>query len=150
MLKKTITFTDFNGVERSEDLYFHVSKASVLTAEDSVYNEIMELGQKLEERSKLLLATEEDLIDKEPLVDDEDPFSERNQLLAESVRMVGRLLDRLVDLSYGVRSKDGSRFVKGPEVLQDFKQSAVYDAFVEHMITHQKEMLDFINRLLQN
>lgn len=35
MLKKTFTFTDFNGVERTEDHYFHLSKAEAMEMEMS-------------------------------------------------------------------------------------------------------------------
>lgn len=35
MLKKTITYTDYNGVERTEDFYFNLSKAEVLEMEAS-------------------------------------------------------------------------------------------------------------------
>jgi len=35
MLKKTITFTDFNGVERTEDFYFNLTKAEVAIMETS-------------------------------------------------------------------------------------------------------------------
>ena len=30
MLKKTITYEDFNGVERKEDFYFNLSKAEIM------------------------------------------------------------------------------------------------------------------------
>ena len=30
MLKKTITYNDYNGVERTEDLYFNLSKAELM------------------------------------------------------------------------------------------------------------------------
>lgn len=33
MLKKTITYTDFNGTERTEDYYFNLSKAELLEME---------------------------------------------------------------------------------------------------------------------
>lgn len=142
MLKKTVKFKDFNGVERTEDLYFHVSKASVLTSSDGAYNEIMKIGLDLQERGKFL----EDL--KEEDLDQSDPFNKNSQLVAEAIRMVARLLDRLVDLSYGIRSSDGLRFVRDDKVLTDFKNSAVYDAFVEQMITNQDELIEFINQLL--
>ena len=141
MLKKTVKFKDFNGVERSEDLYFHISKASVLTSSNSVYNEIMSIGLELQERGKFL----EDI---EGEIDQNDPFSKNNQLIADSVRMVGRLIDRLIDLSYGIKSSDGLKFVKDPKVLEDFKNSAAYDAFVEQMVSNQEELVEFINQLL--
>ena len=33
MLKKTITYTDYNGVERTEDFYFNISKAEAMQLE---------------------------------------------------------------------------------------------------------------------
>lgn len=36
MLKKTITYTDYNGVSRTEDFYFNLSKAELMTLEMSV------------------------------------------------------------------------------------------------------------------
>lgn len=36
MLKKTVTYTDYNGVERTEDFYFNLSKAEVAEMELSV------------------------------------------------------------------------------------------------------------------
>lgn len=33
MLKKTITYTDYNGVERTEDFYFNLSKAELMEME---------------------------------------------------------------------------------------------------------------------
>lgn len=33
MIKKTITYTDYNGVERTEDFYFNLNKAEVTTME---------------------------------------------------------------------------------------------------------------------
>ena len=33
MLKKTVTYTDYNGTERTEDLYFNLSKAEVIEME---------------------------------------------------------------------------------------------------------------------
>ena len=36
MIKKTITYTDFNGGERTEDFYFHLTKAEITKMEMSV------------------------------------------------------------------------------------------------------------------
>ena len=33
MLKKTVTYTDYNGTERTEDFYFNLSKAEVIEME---------------------------------------------------------------------------------------------------------------------
>ena len=36
MLKKTITYEDYNGKERTEDFYFHMTKPKIMTLEYSV------------------------------------------------------------------------------------------------------------------
>lgn len=47
MLKKTITYTDYNGVERSEDFYFNLSKAELAEMELSVDGGYGEMAQKI-------------------------------------------------------------------------------------------------------
>lgn len=37
MLKKTITYVDFDGVERTEDFYFNLTKAEIMEMNLSVY-----------------------------------------------------------------------------------------------------------------
>lgn len=142
MLKKTIKFIDYNGVERTENLYFHISKTSVLTSKDDIYNEIMVIASGLQDQAKLLEGIKEDQ------VNNENPFDPNNKIIADSARMVARLLDRLIDLSYGKRSEDGQKFAKSKEILDEFKSSAAYEAFIEHMISNQEEMIEFINKLV--
>lgn len=36
MIKKTITYNDYNGLERTEDFYFHLTKADIAKMEMSV------------------------------------------------------------------------------------------------------------------
>mgnify|MGYP001145356686 CR=1 FL=1 len=43
MLKETIKFTDFNGVERTEDHYFHLSKAEAMEMEMSTSGGLSEM-----------------------------------------------------------------------------------------------------------
>lgn len=35
MLKKTITYTDYNGIQRSEDYYFHLTRSEIVELEMS-------------------------------------------------------------------------------------------------------------------
>ncbi|NCB43529.1 MAG: hypothetical protein EOM59_13065 [Clostridia bacterium] len=43
MLKKTITYTDYNGSERTEDFYFNLSKAEVTEMEMSTTGGLAEM-----------------------------------------------------------------------------------------------------------
>lgn len=47
MLKKPITYTDYNGVERTEDFYFNLSKAEIMEMEMSTTGGLAELIQKI-------------------------------------------------------------------------------------------------------
>ena len=47
MLKKTITFTDYNDVERTEDFHFNLSKAEVMEMEMSTAGGLAEYIQKI-------------------------------------------------------------------------------------------------------
>ena len=47
MLKKNITYTDFNGMERSEDFYFNLTKAEVMEMEMSTVGGLSEMIQRI-------------------------------------------------------------------------------------------------------
>lgn len=47
MLKKTITYTDFNGTERTEDFYFNLTKAEVVEMEMGVNGGYSEMIQRI-------------------------------------------------------------------------------------------------------
>lgn len=47
MLKKTITFTDYNGNERTEDFYFNLSKAEIMEMELSIVGGLAEAIQRV-------------------------------------------------------------------------------------------------------
>ena len=47
MLKKTIAYTDYNGVERKEDFYFNLSKAEVMEMELSTTGGLAEMIKRI-------------------------------------------------------------------------------------------------------
>lgn len=47
MLKKTITYTDYNDVERKEDFYFNLSKAELMEMQLSTTGGLAEMMQKI-------------------------------------------------------------------------------------------------------
>lgn len=49
MLKKTITYTDFNGRERTEDFYFNLTQAELAQLESSVPGGISEYIQQIKD-----------------------------------------------------------------------------------------------------
>lgn len=47
MLKKTMTYTDYNGIQRTEDFYFHLSEAEILDMETGVDGGLTAMMNKL-------------------------------------------------------------------------------------------------------
>ena len=47
MLKKTITYTDYNGVERKEDFYFNLTKAELMEMQLSTTGGLSEMMEKV-------------------------------------------------------------------------------------------------------
>ena len=87
MYKKTITYTDYNGVERTEDFYFNLTTAELTSMELSkaggLSNSLEKLSKSLDGPS--LIKEFEKIIDKAYGVksDDGKRFIKNNQVLAE-------------------------------------------------------------------
>lgn len=66
MYKATVTYTDYNGVEKTEDLYFHLNKAEILRLEATTPggwgNYLMAVGE--EKDPVKVLDTFEDIVRK--------------------------------------------------------------------------------------
>lgn len=64
MLKKTITYEDYNGVERKEDFWFNLSKAEVMKMELSVNGGMAAMLTKIVDKKDgpVIMKTFEDII----------------------------------------------------------------------------------------
>ena len=106
MLKKTLTYTDYNGNEVTDDLYFHLSTMEVVR-----------------------IQTELDMQEDEELDEYALRISQEKNLKA-----ILQFIDLIVQRSYGVRSSDGKRFDKSPKVLDDLLASPKYDALIDELL----------------
>jgi hypothetical protein len=64
MIKKTLTYTDYNGNERTEDFYFHLNKAEITKLEMSTTGGMAEKIQRIvaAQDQPAIIAVFEDLI----------------------------------------------------------------------------------------
>lgn len=64
MIKKTITYTDFNDVERTEDFHFHLTKAEVMKMQMGTTGGLAEMIQRIVAAQDMptIIATFEDMI----------------------------------------------------------------------------------------
>lgn len=121
MLKQTITYEDFDGRQQTEDLYFNISKTEIV--------DNLDLEDKFEEVIRLF---------------DGGP----REWTRPEVETYLQLVKHVMALSYGVRSEDGKRFRKSPEIWQDFKDSAAYDAYLISLFFEPEKANDFLSGVL--
>ena len=64
MLKKTITYTDYNGTPRKEDFYFNLTQAEVTEMEVSVEGGLVEMINRIvaAQNGKVIIETFKDII----------------------------------------------------------------------------------------
>lgn len=118
MLKKTITYEDWNGSTRTEDFYFNLTRAELLEMETSMIP-----GESLSDILQTLTA-------------DQD------------AGMIVKTIKEIVLKSYGEKSQDGKRFVKNQEVRDSFEQNPAYDILYMELAQDAEKAADFINGIM--
>jgi len=116
MFKKTIKWTDLNGVEREEDFYFHFSQSELTEWELSKDGGLSAYIEKI--------------------------------VAAKSVPQLIELFKFLLLHSYGVKSDDGRRFIKTPEVVAEFSQTEAFSQLFMELVTDTTAATAFINGII--
>lgn len=112
MFAKTVTYTDYNNVERTETFYFNLTKAEVLE---------MELGT-----TGGLSAMIQGVID------------------AKDTPQLIKIFKDLVLRAYGEKSADGRRFIKTPQIAEEFSQTEAYSDIFMELATDDKAASAFV------
>lgn len=153
MLKHTVVFKDFNGVEQTVDLWFNISRTNLVMAKDETYESIIKMGQDLQKAAALVDEAQKTLDEKAKTEQEGDDKSvgltDENLVIARAVRLMGQLLDKIIDLAYGERTPDGMGFSKTPEALSAFKQSLAYDALIDSLLDDPDAMVSFVQNLMK-
>lgn len=114
MLKETITCTDFDGNEYTEDYYFHLSKAELSDMNLSKVGGLYEYAKKLAS---------------------EDTDENREELL--------KLYRRIILQSYGKKSADGKRFIKSAEMATEFSQTNAFETLYMKLLSEKDAFINF-------
>lgn len=112
MLKRDITYENFNGDLVTETYYFNLSKSEILSLDASYKNGLNDEIKRI--------------------VDAGDTKS----LIHE--------FQKLILLSYGIKSEDGKRFIKTEELREEFIQSAAYDVLFMELATNDTLAAEFM------
>lgn len=121
MIKKTVTYTDYNDDRVTETFHFHISKSDLLDNID-IREEFEDLAGRLE--------------------------GDKRELTDEETMSVLKLIKRLIRLAYGVRYDDGKKFRKSDEDYADLYNSAAYDELLFALFEDPNEATEFMTGLL--
>jgi hypothetical protein len=116
MLKREISFEDFNGNQTSEVFYFNLSKAELIEMEVEYKQGFAQLLQ--------------DIIDSK-----------------DNKELVSKFKD-IILMSYGQKSEDGKRFIKSPELREEFSQTAAYVELFMELASDDDAAVAFLSGVL--
>lgn len=116
MLKKTITYEDFDGNQRTEDFYFNLTKAEIIEMEVSVDGGLSEALKKIVEEG-----------DKKRIIE---------------------VLKDIIIKAYGVKSQDGTKFIKNDKLREEFVNSAAYSEIFMELATNESAAVAFVNGII--
>jgi hypothetical protein len=124
MIKKDVTFVDFDGNKETETHWFHISQSNLT-------DHVLRLQPKFLDMQKRL-------------------SGDKKTLTVEEVILILDLIKEMVRISYGVRfEKDGkTRFRQTDEVFQDFRDSPAYDALLTSFMENPSEGMDFMQAVM--
>ena len=116
MLMKTITYTDYDGMERTEDFWFNLSKTELTKLDAELPGGVLGVLRKIIDKK-----------DRKALVD---------------------FIETLILRSYGEKTLDGKRFVKTPDMAEEFMQTPAYDELFMSILSDTDSQTSFINGVI--
>ena len=118
MFKDTITYVDYDDVERTETFYFNFTKSELTEFEASIPGG---LANRLAEISA-----------------------------AKDMPAMMKFFKSIIMKSYGEKSPDGRRFMKGEndELAKAFSETPAYDIFFQKIFMSDGYMVDFLTNIM--
>lgn len=118
MLKRVITYTDFNGNQRTEPFYFNLSKAEL--AEWQLREQF---SGGLEEHLSTIISSND------------------GGKIMDTFRMI-------ISKAYGIKSEDGRTFAKSASISEGFLGSEAYSVLFMELIGDPQAAANFINAIV--
>lgn len=121
MLKKSITYTDFNDVERTEVFRFNLTKAEMID---------MELGGVTNDNPHGFRARLQEVV-----------ASNNGRLIMDTFRDI-------ILKAYGEISDDGRKFIKNKRLSEEFENHAAYNVLFIELVTDSTAAAEFIQSIV--
>mgnify|MGYP003414046278 CR=1 FL=1 len=72
-----------------------------------------------------------------------------NKIVAEQdAKKIIEFFKELINKAYGVKSADGKRFIKSPELSEEFMQSEAYSELFMELASNAEEAANFVNGIV--
>lgn len=130
MLKKVITYTDFNGEERNEALYFNLSKPELMSMKRAPIADMLKNIQYLAKEGDNLSDVEKDVISDQ----------------------IAGVFEDLILSAYGEKSADGRRFMKvdadGRKLSKEFSETQAYSELFMELVSDPSASEAFLTGIL--
>lgn len=139
MIKKTVTYEDFDGQIQTEELNFHMSRSDM--------NRLIASGKMDEYKRSVDSQSEEDLKKLELVADGKMNAEDAEVQIVNQLQILDNF-EEIVLLAYGIKSEDGRYFHKSPEISENFRHSAAFEAFFDELMANPDEITEFIRGIL--
>lgn len=117
MLKQTVEYIDFDEQRAVETVYFNITKTELTSH--------LHLKEELEKMLEMFQGP-------------------KRELGTNEITQILDLVKLFMRLSYGVRSEDGKRFIKSPQLWTEFTQTSVYDTFLFSLFENADNAFNFM------
>ena len=126
MIKKTVTYVDFDNNERTETHYFNLNQS-----------ELIEIAIDIPDDVSQTVGSDPNNFDREAVATG----------LIEKMGQKGIMgfVKELLLKSYGIKSEDGRRFIKTPALSEEFSQTIAFDTIFMELMADDKAAADFVN-----
>ena len=129
MIKRTITYKDFDGKDVTEDLYFNLTQFEATELSIEMPEEISSEASNVKTN--------------------EDAIAAGNRILQKmSGKEIVDFVKKLVLKSYGIKSEDGKRFIKSDKISEEFSQTIAFSDFMMELMTNDEAVTTFVNGVI--
>lgn len=130
MFTKQITYTNFDGQEVTENLYFHLTKTEMMKLETSV------VGGLSNKVFRLMGITKDKAKD-----------ANTKNLQEKNVPEMVNVFETLILSGYGIKTDTGS-FIKNEQIKEEFKCSEAYSTLFIELMENPEECANFFKALI--
>jgi hypothetical protein len=142
MIKYPLDYKDYDGNMQKVELWFHMTRTDFLLSEETLYDEVLKIGEELEDLAPFLTRISQNSDSTDMQVGQKETEA---AIFAKAARLIAKMIDHIVTLAYGVR--DGQQFKKNPALTKAFKETAAFSSFMEEMLLSPEKVMVFVKQL---